>query len=253
MPLPALAKSEDVADIVKYLRGKPVGATLKEAKATNDKKLLHLKRVAAYENWGFVRQDGDKLLLTSLGIELAKASDEQKSKVFSSVLSREKIYRMTLEYIFRQNFEEMPANDIASHWANHFGNEVDASSERILREQVFSFMSIVSAAGIAEFVKGRRGKPTRLKVNRGMLEVFIEKPDEPDSTTKNENKVEVNVGSAKESDQNQTKSSQQNDAYPPAPTLHINIQVHISSDATAEQIDKIFESMAKHLFNRGID
>ena len=253
MSLSTLAKSEDVVAIVKYLRSKPVGATLEDAKAANGKNLLHSKRVTAYENWGFIRQDGDKLLLANLGTELATASDEQKSKVFSSVLSQEKIYRVTLEYIFRQGFEEIPADDIASHWANHFKNEVDVSSERILKGQVFSFMSIVSATGIAEFVTGRRGNPTRLKVNRDMLKVFIENSDEPDSTTKNENKVEVDVSSAGESDQKQTKFPQQNDAYPPAPTLHINIQVHISSDATAEQIDKIFESMAKHLFNRGID
>jgi hypothetical protein len=34
------------------------------------------------------------------------------------------------------------------------------------------------------------------------------------------------------------------------PSLHIDIQVHISPDATAEQIDKIFASMAKHLYRR---
>lgn len=32
-----------------------------------------------------------------------------------------------------------------------------------------------------------------------------------------------------------------------APQLHINIQLHISPDSSAEQIEKIFESMAKHL------
>jgi len=37
-----------------------------------------------------------------------------------------------------------------------------------------------------------------------------------------------------------------------APELHINIQLHISPESSTEQIDKIFESMAKHLkdFNR---
>lgn len=34
------------------------------------------------------------------------------------------------------------------------------------------------------------------------------------------------------------------------PGLNINIQVHISSDATPDQIDQIFASMAKHLYNR---
>jgi hypothetical protein len=30
------------------------------------------------------------------------------------------------------------------------------------------------------------------------------------------------------------------------PSLHIDVQIHIASDASADQIDKIFESMAKH-------
>lgn len=34
-----------------------------------------------------------------------------------------------------------------------------------------------------------------------------------------------------------------------SPELHINIQLHISPESSAEQIDKIFESMAKHLKN----
>lgn len=36
----------------------------------------------------------------------------------------------------------------------------------------------------------------------------------------------------------------------PAPTLHIDFQVHIAADAPPEQIDKIFESMAKHLYGK---
>ena len=32
------------------------------------------------------------------------------------------------------------------------------------------------------------------------------------------------------------------------PSLHIDIQVHISPDATTDQIDQIFASMAKHLY-----
>lgn len=35
--------------------------------------------------------------------------------------------------------------------------------------------------------------------------------------------------------------------------LNINVQIHISSDAKPNQIDKIFESMAKYLFNKDID
>ena len=34
------------------------------------------------------------------------------------------------------------------------------------------------------------------------------------------------------------------------PEVHIDIQIHISPEATTEQIDKMFESMAKHLYGR---
>jgi len=33
-----------------------------------------------------------------------------------------------------------------------------------------------------------------------------------------------------------------------APSLHVDIQVHISPEATADQIDQIFASMSKHLY-----
>jgi Family of unknown function (DUF5343) len=38
---------------------------------------------------------------------------------------------------------------------------------------------------------------------------------------------------------------------PPTPGIYINLQVHISADATSDQIDQIFASMAKHIYLRG--
>jgi glycine cleavage system regulatory protein len=36
------------------------------------------------------------------------------------------------------------------------------------------------------------------------------------------------------------------------PALHIDIQIHISPEASADQIDQIFASMAKHLYGGSI-
>jgi hypothetical protein len=52
----------------------------------------------------------------------------------------------------------------------------------------------------------------------------------------------------------QTKSTESIKPQPPqngysiTPTLHIDIQIHIPPDATPQQIDSIFSSMAKHLY-----
>ena len=63
----------------------------------------------------------------------------------------------------------------------------------------------------------------------------------------------VNVeteGEPKENIQNQqTDASNTHPACKPnIPAININLQIHISSDASPEQIDKIFESMSKHIY-----
>jgi hypothetical protein len=37
---------------------------------------------------------------------------------------------------------------------------------------------------------------------------------------------------------------------PAAPGVHINLEIHISADASADQIDLIFAAMAKHIYKR---
>ena len=39
----------------------------------------------------------------------------------------------------------------------------------------------------------------------------------------------------------------------PAPTIHVAVQIQISSDASLSQIDQVFESMAKHLYNKCVE
>lgn len=56
-----------------------------------------------------------------------------------------------------------------------------------------------------------------------------EKPSEP------EPKSEIKVG---------------NSCSIPTPSMNINLQIHISAEASPEQIDQIFASMAKHLYGR---
>ena len=70
----------------------------------------------------------------------------------------------------------------------------------------------------------------------------------PRSSTKPVNVV--TDGSPKENSHNQPTSA--NNTHPVSkpniPAININLQIHISSDASPEQIDKIFESMSKHIY-----
>ncbi|MBC8394445.1 MAG: DUF5343 domain-containing protein [Deltaproteobacteria bacterium] len=55
-------------------------------------------------------------------------------------------------------------------------------------------------------------------------------------------KAPKNVSSKIQQKQDQTPKQER------LPDININLQIHISSDASPDQIDKIFESMAKHVY-----
>lgn len=59
-----------------------------------------------------------------------------------------------------------------------------------------------------------------------------------------------NTGNATENTEPHKK--QQHSLQSFGPQLHIDIQIHISPDASPDQIDQIFASMAKHLYKQGL-
>lgn len=119
----------------------------------------------------------------------------------------------------------------------------------------------------------RCGEPTAKQYARFYLLLLKADIKEAEIATNNkEQKVKVTKTPEKNKTQLVTPpTSRQQEAVPPnlaivaplqapvvppilrnSPELHINIQLHISPESSADQIDKIFESMAKHLkdFNK---
>ncbi len=71
MSLPIKTVAEDIDNIVSYLRTKPTGATINDAKAVV-KEVVDSRKVAAYVFWGLVLKDNEKLKLAPRGWELAR-------------------------------------------------------------------------------------------------------------------------------------------------------------------------------------
>jgi hypothetical protein len=81
-----------------------------------------------------------------------------------------------------------------------------------------------------------------------LVEASIEKKTDGKSVKKASSKK----AAKKSTVQINKEAEKQNTSLPPKtksqPDVNINMQIHISSDATADQIDKIFESMSKHIY-----
>ena len=64
------------------------------------------------------------------------------------------------------------------------------------------------------------------------------------NATEGPRRTQTNTASAKSHQQPATPD------HSLGPSVHLDIQIHVPADATPEQIDQIFASMAKHLYQR---
>jgi hypothetical protein len=97
------------------------------------------------------------------------------------------------------------------------------------------------------FSTSSKGGKEVIKKLVGTFKALVAEAEFHDESKQNELHVEAGPLHAPLADQKQINS-----VHTPGtpPSLHIDMQVHISPDATAEQIDQIFSSMAKHLYGQ---
>lgn len=173
MPLPIMTTAEDVLAMVKYLKNKPTGATLSEARAAVGNKTTDGRKLAGYQTWGVVVKDGDRLKLADAGWELARKPDQQQV-IFRSILDRVKPYRSVLEWVFHQGLNSVTNNDVAAHWHEHQAEALGTTNEESIKDSAVCFFHLCQAAGLGTIVFGRRGQATRLEITRDQLASYIE-------------------------------------------------------------------------------
>lgn len=173
MSLPVLTTADDVRQVVNYLKVKPTGATLAEAKAAIDKRVLDARKLSAYQAWGFIEKDGERMKLTSRGWELAR-KPETEGMTFRAVIDGIIPYRSVLEWTFHQNLQTITHNDVAAHWHEHHSEFLGTNNEDSIKNSAVCFFHLCQAADLGTLTIGRRGQSTRLEVNNGNLREYIE-------------------------------------------------------------------------------
>jgi CAP12/Pycsar effector protein, TIR domain len=173
MALPVLTTAEDVSDLVSYLKTKPTGATLNEAKATIKKTVLDPRKFTAYTLWGFVQKDGDRIKLTTRGWDFAR-KPEAAADIFRRVIDSVPPYKSVLEWAYHQKMDTITNVDVAAHWHEHHKDALGTDNEDTIKNTAVCFFHIAQAAGLGTFYIGRKGQPTRLELDREQLKAYIE-------------------------------------------------------------------------------
>ncbi len=133
------------------------------------------------------------------------------------------------------NYRQVLADGIVNGYSDLFATYPDAYARS--NEELESFFSTKSTAGKQVISK-------TVSTFKALCELAdfsgatVEKADFP------ANEVSVNNDSVKPPQHQQLNQEHQTFV----PKLHIDIQIHISPDATRNKLEQIFESMAKHLY-----
>lgn len=173
MALPVKTTAVDVRDIVRYLKTKPTGASIKEAQAVN-KRLMDGRKVSAYVAWGVVSREDDRLRLTERSQTMARLPDHEAA-VFRAILDGMSPYRSVLEWTNHQNLASVTADDVAAHLHEHHRDAVgENAKDATLRENAICLFSLAEAAGFGTVKIGRGGNSTRLEIARAELSSYIE-------------------------------------------------------------------------------
>lgn len=174
MSLPIKTVMEDCDKIVSYLKSKPSGASVAEAKGVIDSKHLDARKVRAYEAWGIVRVEGDRLILTEAGREIARNPDSAHDH-YRSVIAGIPPYRSAIERAHHGGHNEMIAADVAANWFAHHKATLGEVTESTLGSVVTCFFNLAEGAGLGTYFIGRAGKETRFEVNRQAIAEFVER------------------------------------------------------------------------------
>jgi predicted nucleotide-binding protein len=80
-----------------------------------------------------------------------------------------------IEWAYHQEMAEIDTNDVATNWHEYHRQEVgEDANDATLRDNAVCFFNVAAAADLGNLVKGRKGKLTRLTLDKAAVKSFVE-------------------------------------------------------------------------------
>lgn len=165
MTLPIRTTLSDIDALCGYLITKPTGATVQEAKAVLDSKVLDARKVNALRLWNLIDDSSGKMRVTELGRLVAKDGGARRAEALQGVVTSIPAYKSVLERAVHRGELTLSAVEVAAHWHEHFKGDA-SENDKILNDQAVCFFQVAEGADLGKLVIGRKGQPTRFEFDR---------------------------------------------------------------------------------------
>lgn len=258
-----------VEDIQKYLGylGKQIGwvdlPKLEKALGSPDD-----RKLGAMVEFGLILRDGGNLRTTERG----QLFNNDPVAALREVLQTVELYRSTLEWAHYGNKSELTAAEIGQYWESSHKDTLGGLLGSTLRDGAVTFGRVADGAGLGSFKIGRGGKETRIALDPGAVDAFVNGTP----TAEDESATDDTAAASTPSSTRDAPEPAALPAVPPAvlpaaasqtlpapisapavsvstsPSVHVNVEIHIAADATADTVREIFKNMARYVLDKHI-
>jgi hypothetical protein len=264
--IPIKTTFDDIDKLLAFLRPSFGWVSLTKVKANLDSKTSDNRKLEAARWIGLIKRDGQNVEITDEGRAYASTQDPaEKARIMAGLLAAAPLYAETVEWMYHANKSEPTKTDVGDQWYKHYGDLLEGAQGAALGDGVIMFMRVAEAAGLGKFITaGNRRPETYFKGERPAIEQFynnyvLGKPaDDADEATPSNEVGTVSGPQASGSSPVYTGPSTLAPAQAApqvtvqaSPAIHINLEIHIAADATADTVAEIFKNMRKYVLSDG--
>lgn len=251
--LPIKTTIEDIDALGAYLKGQVGWVPLERVKKTIDGKYADNRKLEALKRIGLLERDGANIKLSERGREYATATDEeQKQDLMKQALREVPLYVETIEWMHHSKVEDPSKTAVGNYWHDKHQNGLEGAQGAALTDAVIFFMRVAGEAGLGKFTRGSKAKTdSYLKTNAVAIEEFV-----TGKTAESSGPLEGIAGTPEGAAVGHPPVTPT--GTPPitvgaSPAIHVNIEIHIAADATAETVAEIFKNMRTYVLNNPDD
>jgi hypothetical protein len=246
MAPPIKTTISDIDALFNFLKGQVGWVPLERVRKTIDSKLSDNRKLEACRYLGLIERDGTNIKLSESGQAYANGDDAARAGVMLAALKGVPLYWQTVEWLHHNKKIEPTKTDVGNYWHDKLQGELDGAKDAALTDAVIFFFRVADAAGLGNFIAGGRGRS--VAVLRTDLEAIARAVATPSTASAHGGTAPATVPAGSQ----QSPVPAPPLSTPPAnlkvsPAIHVNLEIHIAADATADTVEEIFKNMRKYV------
>lgn len=251
--IPIMTSIDDIETVLGFASRQVGWIPIEKARKSLGTKLLDDRKLGAMAYLGLIERDGNNVKITASGMLF---NNGDRVDTLRQALLQSELYRSTLEWLHFGAKAEVTAVEVGQYWQEHHLEAVGPVNGDRLKDGAVFLFRIADAGKLGTMTIGRGGKETRFSAAAADIAALV------DSDIEHLTTVTDGVSPLIDSDHSAPEATLT--PVTPAPTLptvsltaspsvHVNVEIHIAADATADTVREIFRNMARYVLDKHVD